>query len=126
MSAEKSCRIIEERRKRGGLYSPSRYILGMKYQYRNELIPQSARKELNDKILYLIDQNLAEQSGVSCEDIFNAYTGEGGLHGLHCSDFANYHEFAEAKKEIENGQFFTPPACANLSWRRYLLLWMKR
>lgn len=82
----------------------------MKYTYHNEHIPQEARQELNDKILYLVEQNFAGQSGITCEDIYNAYTGDGGLHGLKRSDFANYHEFAEAKKEIENGQFFTPPA----------------
>lgn len=82
----------------------------MKYTFHNELIPQEARQELNDKILYLVEQDLAEQSGISREDIYNAYTGDGGLHGLKRSDFANYHEFSEAKKEIENGQFFTPPA----------------
>lgn len=81
----------------------------VKYRYNNEHIPQESRQELNDKILYLIDQGLADQSGISREDIYNAYTGGGGLHGLRRSDFANYHEFAEAKKEIENGQFFTPP-----------------
>ena len=54
----------------------------MKYQYLNEPIPQEARQELNDKILYLVDQDLAEQSGISREDIYNAYTGDGGLHGL--------------------------------------------
>lgn len=82
----------------------------MKYQHYNEFIPQEARQELNEKILYLVDQDLAEQSGISREDIYNAYTGDGGLHGLNRADFANYHEYAEAKKEIENGQFFTPPA----------------
>lgn len=82
----------------------------MKYQYQNQPIPQEARKELNEKILYLIDQDLADQSGISREDIFNAYTGDGGLHGLNRADYDNYHDFSEAKKEIENGQFFTPPA----------------
>ena len=82
----------------------------MKYTYHNEQIPQEARQELNDKILYLVEQDLAKQSGITHEDIYNAYTGDGGLHGLKRSDFANYHEFSEAKKEIENGQFFTPPA----------------
>lgn len=84
----------------------------MKYQYGSEHIPQEARQELNDKILYLVEQDLAEQSGISREDIYNAYTGDGGLHNLERSDYANYHEFSEAKKEIENGQFFTPaPIC---------------
>lgn len=82
----------------------------MKYIYHNEPIPQEARQELNDKILYLVEQDLAAQSGITCEDIYNAYTGDGGLHGLKRSDFANYHEYSEAKKEFENGQFFTPPA----------------
>lgn len=82
----------------------------MKYKFYNEKIPQEARQELNDKILYLVDQDLAEREGITREDIFNAYTGDGGLHGLNRSDFANYHEFSEAKKEFENGQFFTPPA----------------
>lgn len=81
----------------------------MKYTFHNEIIPQEARQELNDKILYLVEQDLAEQSGITREDIYNAYTGDGGLHGLKRSDFANYHEYSEAKKEIENGQFFTPP-----------------
>lgn len=81
----------------------------MKYQFYNETIPQEARQGLNDKILYLIDQNLTEREGITAEDIYNAYTGDGGLHGLKYSDFSNYHEFSETKKEIENGQFFTPP-----------------
>lgn len=45
----------------------------MKYTFHNELIPQEARQELNDKILYLVEQDLAEQSGISREDIYNAF-----------------------------------------------------
>ena len=82
----------------------------MEYTFHNDPIPQAARREVNDKILYLIDQDLADRSGITREDIYNAYTGDGGLHGLNSADFANYHAFAEAKKEIENGQFFTPHA----------------
>lgn len=81
----------------------------MKYTFHNEIIPQEARQELNDKVLYIVDQDIAEQEGITREDIFNAYTGDGGLHGLKRSDYRNYHEYGEAKKEIENGQFFTPP-----------------
>lgn len=80
----------------------------MKYRYLNQHIPQENRQELNNKVLYLIDNDLAESSGISHEDIFNAYTGDGGLHGLKYSDFDSYSEFSSAKKEIENGQFFTP------------------
>lgn len=81
----------------------------MKYNILNQTIPQNSRRELNDKILYLIDNDLAESSGITKEDIYNAYTGDGGLHGLKYSDFDSYYEYSNAKKEIENGQFFTPP-----------------
>lgn len=54
----------------------------MKYNILNQAIPQNSRRELNDKILYLIDNDLAESSGITKEDIYNAYTGDGGLHGL--------------------------------------------
>lgn len=80
----------------------------MKYTYYAERIPKEQRKELNDKILYLIDSGTAEENGISPEDIYNAYTGDGGLHGLEQKDFDNYHKYSEAKKEVENGQFFTP------------------
>ena len=82
----------------------------MKYIARDERIPQDRRRELNDKILYLIDAGFAEDSGISREDIYNAYTGDGGLHGLKRSDYDSYSDFSDAKKEIENGQFFTPPS----------------
>ena len=64
-------------------------------------ISQSARGVLNEKILSNINS-------LSAEEIYNSYTGIGGLHGLKQSDYANYHEYAKAKREIEQGQFFTP------------------
>ena len=42
------------------------------------------------------------------ESIYNCYTGIGGLHNLKQADFSSYHRYAEAKKEFEMGQFFTP------------------
>lgn len=80
----------------------------MKYSHLNQVIPQDERQSLNNKILYLIDNDLVESSGITGEDIYNAYTGDGGLHGLKYSDYGNYHDYSSAKKEIENGQFFTP------------------
>lgn len=80
----------------------------MKYVHQEEQIPKDQRKALNDKILYLIDSGTAAENGISSEDIYNAYTGDGGLHGLEQKDFDNYHKYSEAKKEVENGQFFTP------------------
>lgn len=80
----------------------------MKYSIPSETIPQDQRKSVNEKILYLIDSNSIESAGLAKEDIFHAYTGDGGLHGLQRSSFDNYYEYSEAKKEVENGQFFTP------------------
>lgn len=81
----------------------------MKYKYLNERIPQSKRKDINEKVLFLIDSKSASANGITPEDIYNVYTGDGGLHGLERKDFDNYHQYSEAKKEIEHGQFFTPP-----------------
>ena len=94
----------------------------MKYAYQGESIPQDKRRTLNEKVLYLIDSNGCDACSISPEDIYNAYTGDGGLHGLERADYENYHAYSEAKKEAENGQFFTPPhlcefitACLKLS-----------
>jgi hypothetical protein len=70
-------------------------------------IPQSRRAEINEKILYSIRSG---ENPIPKEIIYNSYTGLGGLHHLRQSDFENYHEYAEAKKEFETGQFFTPHA----------------
>ncbi|MDD4509357.1 MAG: N-6 DNA methylase [Oscillospiraceae bacterium] len=80
----------------------------MKYSIATEVIPQDQRQKINEKLLYLIDSNAIESSGLSKEDVFHAYTGDGGLHGLKRSSYDNYYEYSEDKKSIENGQFFTP------------------
>lgn len=82
----------------------------MKYANWNYKIPTDKRKELNEKALYLVDCGLSGASQILPEDIFNAYTGDGGLHGLDSGSYDNYREYSAAKKEVENGQFFTPPA----------------
>ncbi|MCI8287393.1 MAG: N-6 DNA methylase [Lachnospiraceae bacterium] len=82
----------------------------MKYHYRTEPVPQDRRKDLNDKVLYLIDNGIPHACGITPEDIYNAYTGTGGLHSLNRDDYDSYHSYSQAKKEIEKGQFFTPPA----------------
>ena len=68
-------------------------------------IPRDKRAEVNEKILFAIDSG---KDLIPKESIYNCYTGIGGLHNLRQSDFANYNEYAEAKKEFEMGQFFTP------------------
>ncbi len=80
----------------------------MKYSHHGEKIPQDQRKTLNEKVLYLIDSGLPPDCPVTPEDIYNAYTGDGGLHGLNREDYDSYNAFSQAKKEMENGQFFTP------------------
>ena len=61
-------------------------------------IPQDRRAEVNEKILFAIDSG---KDLIPAESIYNCYTGIGGLHNLKQSDFANYNEYAEAKKEYE-------------------------
>lgn len=68
-------------------------------------IPQSKRAEINEKILFSIDSG---KDLIPAESVYNCYTGIGGLHHLKQSDFANYAEYSNAKKEFEMGQFFTP------------------
>jgi predicted RNA methylase len=78
----------------------------MKYKHLGRIIPQEKRKEINEKILHIIETKL--ECGINQSDIFQAYTGDGSLHGLSRSDFSSYHAYSEAKKDIEQGQFFTP------------------
>ena len=94
----------------------------MNYQYEPVLLTAEQRREFNEKIVCLIDSGGCGPAGITRNDIFNAYTGDGGLHGLERADYDSYHAYSEAKKEVENGQFFTPPplcefvaACLKLS-----------
>jgi len=78
----------------------------MKYSIHNTKIPPDKRSSINEKIIYVVETE--DNQGITKEDIFNAYTGDGGLHGLNFNNFDNFHAFTQAKKEIEQGQFFTP------------------
>lgn len=78
-----------------------------KYRDMGMSIPQGKRKEINKKILYMIDNNLCEQMGLSQDVVFNFYTGDGGLHNLKFNDFNNFHEYTKAKQNLEKGAFFT-------------------
>lgn len=80
----------------------------MKYRNLNQVVPQHKRKEINDKILYCIDNNLCSKLNLSNTIIMNTFTGDGGLHNLNFKDFSSFHAYTEAKKELENAQFFTP------------------
>lgn len=77
----------------------------MKYKNLNFTIKQEQRKAANENILKSI-KNKTED--FTKEQIFNAYTGKGKLHGISFNDSKNFHEYTEAKKEVEMGQFYTP------------------
>ncbi len=76
----------------------------MKYPVSKEKIPLSDRRRRNRLCLNALNQ---AQPSMSPEEIYHNFTGIGGLHGLNYVDYGNYHDFSEAKKEIEQGQFFT-------------------
>lgn len=86
----------------------------MKYTCSDSTIPQESRKEFNEKILYLLDNNKLAEFHISDNDVYNAYTGVGGLHGLDRKNYENYAAYSHAKKQIENGQFFTPDSLCRL------------
>ena len=75
------------------------------YKIIPQSISQSHRAEINEKILSGIRNGKVKSTHP--EMVYNSYTGLGGLHNLRQSDFENYHEYSEAKKEFEIGQFFT-------------------
>ena len=79
----------------------------MKYPISGKRIPLPERKERNRACLLALEQGYPTMSR---EEIYHSYTGIGGLHGLNYVDYGNYHDFSEAKKEIEQGQFFTSDA----------------
>lgn len=86
----------------------------MKYKIYPRPAKQEERAEFNRKLLMLIDNKQTEKYQITGDDVYNAYTGDGGLHGLERKDYDSYHSYSKDKKEIENGQFFTPPKLAKL------------
>lgn len=79
----------------------------MKYIYSPSIKTREERARLN----YLYASKI---NTVDPEELFNNFTGLGGLHNLNFKDYNNFHEFTEAKKELELGQFFTPPDLCQL------------
>ncbi len=87
----------------------------MNYQYEPVLLTAEQRREFNEKIVCLIDSGGCGPAGITRNDIFNAYTGDGGLHGLERADYDSYHAYSEAKGGGERAVFTLRP-CASL-WR---------
>lgn len=78
----------------------------MIYKNNNVIVPKDKREEINKKILSIINTNDTE-CGITKQDIYDCYTGNGALHDCNRQDFDSYQKYAEAKQEFENGQFFT-------------------
>jgi hypothetical protein len=74
------------------------------YKYKKIDFTLDERSEMNDAILKIIRNKVDFDK----EEIYNAYTGKGRLHGLYYKDYDNYFSYSRDKKEIEQGQFFTP------------------
>ena len=86
----------------------------MKYKIESQIIPKDSRANINEKIIHIISNNLDEEkTGISKNDIFNSYTGKGGLHNLNYNAYSNYYTYKKDKQEIEQGQFFTSYNLAN-------------
>lgn len=65
------------------------------------------RIAINDKLSYLASSGQLTKT-LSREEIFNFYSGKGGLHGLQFKDYDCFHNYTKAKQELEMGAFFTP------------------
>ena len=62
-------------------------------------IPMEQRQNLNAKILYLVENHETELYGITPEDIFNVYMGNGGLHGLDRKTFKIFMLIQKRKKK---------------------------
>lgn len=77
------------------------------YNYKKVSLNKEKRKEVNQKIFDII--NNAQGHKLKKEDVFNYFTGNGGLHNENIKNHNSFYEYSEAKKEIEQDQFFTSP-----------------
>jgi len=80
----------------------------MKYQAQPYAIAVPQRREINETIVSVVRQGLTDDYNLSQEEIYNGYTGKGGLHGLKKEEFPSFHAYTQKKQEREEGQFFTP------------------
>jgi len=78
----------------------------MKYNRQAVRMTAELRQYWNQTIADCIENG--KITDTEAEEVFNRYTGKGGLHGLDRQEFENYYQYSSKKKEIEQGQFFTP------------------
>lgn len=79
----------------------------MKYNNLNQVIPQTERSKINEKVIYCLDNKLCDKYGLTNQIIFSSYTGSGGLHGLQFKNYDSFHAYTKAKQIEEQGQFFS-------------------
>lgn len=77
----------------------------MKYEYYPKRRTEQERRELNEQILRLLQSEACEQAGVTDEDIFNRYTGDGGLHGLRAATMKTTTHSARRKRSWKTASF---------------------
>ena len=68
-------------------------------------IPMEMRKEVNEKIIYLITNHLTDEYGITQSDVFNSYTGDGGLHGLEQRNLKIFMLIQKQRKGLSRGNF---------------------
>jgi hypothetical protein len=78
----------------------------MKYTNHAVAMSLEERATWNETIAAAIEKGTV--ASIEADEIYNRYTGKGRLHGLDRKDYANYYRYSSAKKEYEQGQFFTP------------------
>lgn len=100
--------IVKENGSYKGLFSLTEKDDTQVYKISDIAIPQDKRQNINEKILHLIETDSAERQGISKQNIYDMYSGSGGLHGLNFKDFDSFYSYTEAKKLEECGEFFTP------------------
>lgn len=80
----------------------------MKYAYKPERYAPQEQQRVNEALVHLVRTDALARHGVSLQEVYNGFTGRGGLHGLTFDEFASFHEYSAAKREYEKGEFFTP------------------
>lgn len=87
----------------------------MKYTPSTESIPQSSRRAVNEKLLYLIDNNCCEAHGITKQDVFRVIQGMGACTGFPGRTIgATIHTVRQ--KELETVSSLHRPPCVS-SWR---------
>lgn len=88
----------------------------MKYTPSTESIPQSSRRAVNEKLLYLIDNNCCEAYGITKQDVFQGYTGDGACTGFPGRTIGATIHTVRQKRNWKTASSLHRPPCVG-SWR---------